>query len=166
MNKCQKHDLFLNNDYSPLDACQSNLRCRTLVRRNSHLCSGAVLEQNRLLCVYNKCITIFTRFLCMHKILGHAQHCCACTTLLCMHWAREPGGPGPLPFQVPGLVSGPWLGPWPSACTRVLCMHKNVVHAQESCACTRILCLKTKPCCQAGVRPAAVFFGEQVFQEI
>ena len=35
------------------------------------------------------------------------------------------------------------LGPGPSsACTRVLCMHKSVVHAQESCACTRILGLK------------------------
>jgi hypothetical protein len=32
------------------------------------------------------------------------------------------------------------LGPGPSsACTRVLCMNKSVVHAQESCACTRIL---------------------------
>ena len=26
----------------------------------------------------------------MHKILVHAQHSCACTTLLCMLWARDP----------------------------------------------------------------------------
>ena len=25
--------------------------------------------------------------------------------------------------------------------TRFLCMHENLVHAQESCACTRILCM-------------------------
>ena len=56
------------------------------------------------------------RFLCMHKILAHAQHSCACTTLLCMHWR----GQGPRP------------GPKKSACTRVFCMHKNLVHAQES----------------------------------
>ncbi len=43
------------------------------------------------------------RFLCMHKILVHAQESCACTTLLCMH--------------------------------------KTLVHAQESCACTRFLCM-------------------------
>ena len=36
------------------------------------------------------------------------------------------------------------LGPGPSsACTRVLCMHKMVVHAQEYCACTRILTNKS-----------------------
>ena len=122
------------------------LLCRTLVRRNVHLRSGAVLEQNRLLYMYKGwfgarqiimrvyyiCINIFTRFLCMHKILVHAQHSCAVPGL----------GPAQLPFWVPGLVHGPWLGPWPlgpSACTRVLCMHKSVVHAQESCACTRSL---------------------------
>ena len=27
------------------------------------------------------------------------------------------------------------------ACTRVLCMHKILVHAQDSCACTRFLCM-------------------------
>ena len=31
---------------------------------------------------------------------------------------------------------GPGLGPWP-----LQCMHKSVVHAQECCACTRILCM-------------------------
>ena len=81
---------------------------------------------------------------------------CACTALLCMLWAREPRGQGPKEAAVgawdrpsclfgsqawslaPGLVSGPWI-PWLSACTGVLCMHKSVVHPQESCACTRIL---------------------------
>ena len=43
-----------------------------------------------------------TRFLCMHKILLHAQDFCACTTLLRMH--------------------------------------KTLVHAQESCACIRMSC--------------------------
>ena len=45
-------------------------------------------------------------------------------------------GPAALFCWVPALVPGP-----SSACTRVLCMHKSVVHAQESCACTRILCM-------------------------
>ena len=27
------------------------------------------------------------------------------------------------------------------ACTRILCMHKNLVHAQECCACIRIRCM-------------------------
>ena len=27
------------------------------------------------------------------------------------------------------------------ACTRFLCMHKILVHAQHSCACTRVLCI-------------------------
>ena len=40
-----------------------------------------------------KNLSQMTRFLCMHKILVHAQHSCACTTLLCMHWR----GPGPRP---------------------------------------------------------------------
>ena len=79
-----------------------------------------------------------SRFLCMHKLLEHAQHSCACKTLLCMHWAREPRGQGPglgpkeaavqglgpaqLPFWVPGLVPGPWLGPWPLG-SLAQCMH-------------------------------------------
>ena len=89
-----------------------------------------------------------SRFSCTHKILVHAQHSCACTTLLCMHWRGQ--GPRPRPNNktdagparrgcfcwVPALVPGP-----SSACTRVLCIHKSVVHAQESCACTRILCI-------------------------
>ena len=80
-------------------------------------------------------------FLCMHKILVHAQHSCACTTLLCLHntlvqkSARGPAR-GRRFFWVLALGPGP-----SSACTRVLCMHKNVVHAQECCACTRIVCM-------------------------
>ena len=82
----------------------------------------------------------------MHKILVHAQHSCACTTLLCMHWR----GQGPTKKQPPwawpaaAFLFGSW--PWSlahpvhaqecCAYTRVLCMHKNLVHAQESCACT------------------------------
>ena len=88
----------------------------------------------------------------MHKILVHAQHSCACTTLLRMHWRGQGPRPGPKQkappragpaaafFWVPALVPGP-----SSAYTRVLCMHKSVVHAQESCACTRILCTHNIP---------------------
>ena len=89
-----------------------------------------------------------SRFLCMHKILVHAQHSCACTPLLCMHWrGPRPGpktsaGPGPDPRRFFWVLA---LGPGPSsACTRVLCMHKSVVHAQDSCACTRILISLTR----------------------
>ena len=64
-----------------------------------------------------------SRFLCMHKILAHAQHSCACTTLRVR--------PGAAAFLL-----GPGLGSWP-----LQCMHKSVVHAQESCACARILCM-------------------------
>ena len=70
--------------------------------------------------------------LCMHNTLVHAQHSCACTG-----GARDQGwdpnkkrrgsGPGAAFFcWVPALVPGPC-----SACTRVLCKHKNLVHAQE-----------------------------------
>jgi len=31
----------------------------------------------------------------------------------------------------------------PDACTRTVCMHRHLVHAQDSCACTRILCMHT-----------------------
>ena len=44
---------------------------------------------------------------------------------LCMH------KPAQLPFWVPGLV--PVHAQECCACTRVLCMHKNLVHAQEPC---------------------------------
>jgi len=78
----------------------------------------------------------------MHKILVHAQHSCACTTLLCMHWRGQGPRPGPKKKQPrvrPGAAAfllGPSLSPWP-----LQCMHKSVVHAQECCACTRILCM-------------------------
>jgi len=66
-----------------------------------------------------------TRFLCMHKILVHAQHS------LCMHntlvHAQHSGACTTLLFMRNTLVHAPFL-----------CMHKNLVHAQESCACARI----------------------------
>ena len=43
-----------------------------------------------------------TRFLCVHKILVHAQHSCACTTLLAHSKLRQQPGPGP---------AGSWAGP-------------------------------------------------------
>ena len=75
-----------------------------------------------------------TRFLCMHNTLVHAQHSCACT-------GNDQGlgrsqALDPRPFWVPGLVPGPWLVPWPLGS-----LAQCVVHAQECCACTRILCM-------------------------
>ena len=111
------------------------LLCRTLVRRNFHLCYGAALEQNKLLCVSNICIDIFTRFFCMHKILVHAQHPCACSCA-----CTGPGNPG---ARDQARGQGPGLGPKKAAglgpvhaqeccaCTKNLCMHKNLAHAQE-----------------------------------
>ena len=71
-----------------------------------------------------------TRFLCMHNTLVHAQHSCACTGGARAQ-GRDPkksSRPGPDLRQCFCWV--PALGPGPSsACTRVLCMHKNIVHA-------------------------------------
>ena len=94
----------------------------------------------------------------------YAQDSCACTRFLCMHntLVHALEGPGPKagtqkkerrgPARGGALFWVPALGPGPSsactrvcACTRVLCMHKNLVHAQEFCACTRILI--NKPLC-------------------
>ena len=33
------------------------------------------------------------------------------------------------------------------ACTRFLCMHKNLVHAQDSCACTKFQNVRVSNCC-------------------
>ena len=43
----------------------------------------------------NRDLFLGPRFLCMHKILEHAQHSSACTTLLCMHWTGQGPGLGP-----------------------------------------------------------------------
>ena len=60
-----------------------------------------------------------------------------------MLWAREPRGQGLKKGTVQGLgpaqrlfwVPGPW-GPWPRACTRVLCMHeRSLVYTQEILLC-------------------------------
>ena len=83
-----------------------------------------------------------TSFLCMHNTLVHAQHSCACTG-----GARDQGR-DPKKALGSGLRqrffgSQPWsLAPQVHA-RGVLCMHKSVVHAQETCACTRILTNKT-----------------------
>ena len=70
----------------------------------------------------------------MHKILVHAQHSCACTTLLCfllqtLFFLKKNAGGRTMPSNR-GLCSGP----------RFLCMRKILVHAQHSCACTTLLC--------------------------
>ena len=84
-------------------------------------------------------------FLCMHKILVHAQHSCACTTLLCMHWRDQGPRPGPKTKTAAGRAvfcfgSRPWSLAPPvhaqeccaytecCACTRILCMRKNLVY--------------------------------------
>ena len=93
------------------------------------------------LCDYVVTTSQMSRFLCMNKILVHAEHSCAYTTLLCMHWRGQGPRPGPTKKRAGpgGLFWVLTLGPGPSsACTRVLCMHKSVLRAQESCACTRI----------------------------
>ena len=117
-----------------------SLLCRCKWTRKSQVSYRNVSEQyllwwkdKRVYCVYTRIVSTkeiprrtkkklqnllqITRFLCMHKILVHAQECCAC-----MHKTA--------------LFLGPGLGPWP-----LQCMHKSVVHAQECCACTRILCM-------------------------
>ena len=92
-----------------------------------------------------------------------------------MLWAREPRGQGPkkaavqglgpaqLPFWVPGLVTLAWSLPVGSLAQ---CTHKSVVHAQESCACTRILCMhknldKQTPVLAQYVPPAVFFFRKK-----
>ena len=122
-------------------------------RRISDLWYGNASEQyllllcknNEVYCVYTRIVSTqdpcaCTRFLCMHKILVHAQHS------LCMHniLVHALEGPGTkagtqkkaaAPGRTCGcFVLGPGLGLWP-----LQCMHKSVVHAQESCACARIL---------------------------
>ena len=89
----------------------------------------------------------------VEKLVKKTQDSCACPTLLCMnntlgHALEGPGPkagtqtkssrPGPNPRL---LFLGPGLGPRPLQCMHTLCMHKNLAHAQESCACTRILCM-------------------------
>ena len=79
-------------------------------------------------CVYTKESLVYTQ-----------EISCACTTLLCVLWARDPRGQRPKeaavqglgPAQLPLWVPGP-SGPWPRASTRVLCMHKrSLVYTQE-----------------------------------
>ena len=76
-----------------------------------------------------------SRFLCMHKILVHAQNSCACTTLLCMHWR----GQGPTPGPNKKAAAGPARG----GCFFVGSRWSLAppVHAQECCACTKVLCM-------------------------
>ena len=74
-------------------------------------------------------------------IVSTQEISCACATLLCMLLAREPRGQGPK--KAAGPVPGPgraFFGPWPLG-SLAKSMHKSVEHAQECCACTRILCM-------------------------
>ena len=148
-----KIDTFVRQNLIMAHWIRLSLLCRCEWTRKSRVWYGNVSEQYLLSCAKKRHIVhaqdscACTRFLCLHNILVHAQQSCACTG-----GARDQGwdptkkrrgsGPGRRFFWVPALVPGS-----SSACTRVLCMHKSVVHAQESCACTRILGLKTNPCC-------------------
>ena len=124
------------------------LLCRCNWTRKSEVWYGNVSEQYLILCGNKSVYCAWARFLCMHKILVHAQHSCACTTLLCIHWRGQGPRPGPkqktagpgrtyscfLFGSQPWSLAPPMHGPECCACTRVLCMHKNLVHAQESWA--------------------------------
>ena len=136
-----------------------SLLCRCKWTRKSDLWGTNVSEQHLLLCKHKRCImhkwkrrtktyqekleilSNKSRFLCMHKILVHAQHSCACTTLLCMHWRGQ--GPRPGPKKSAG-------GPAWAHAQGVLCMHKKLVHAQES--------WQTNPCASPVGRTSGGFF--------
>ena len=76
-----------------------------------------------------------------------------CATHWCLLWGRDPRGQGHKEGSVQGLgpaqrlfwVPGPW-GPWPRACTRVLCMHKrSLVYTQEILLCIHNKCINVTP---------------------
>ena len=68
-----------------------SLLCRCKWTRKSHLWYGNVSEQYLLWCKNKRCCQKYqdscacTRFLCMHRILVHAQQSFACTRIFCMH---------------------------------------------------------------------------------
>ena len=112
---------------SQIDACvrqnltmvhwiRLSLLCRCKRTRKSQVWYGNVSKQYLLLCQNKRVYCACTRFLCMHNTLVAPGRTRGCFFL------------------------GPGLGPWP-----LQCMHKSVVHAQESCACTRILCRHNIP---------------------
>ena len=84
------------------------LLCRCKGTRKPQVWYGNVRKQYLLLCKNKRVYCVYTgivstkdvprhtkkklknlpqitRFLCMHKILVHAQQCCACKRILCMH---------------------------------------------------------------------------------
>ena len=119
-----------------------SLLCRCKWTRKSQVCHSVASEQNKLscknkrvYCVYTRnLLCLHTRFLCLHKrSLVYTQKNLLCThkrfLVHAQHSCRGQGpkkgtvqglGPAQRPFWVPGLVP---------------------VHAQEYCACTRVLCI-------------------------
>ena len=78
---------------------------------------GPMIHAHEISCVYTTKSLVYTQ-----------EISCACATLLCMLWARDPRGQGPK------KGAGPVPGPGSLAQS----MHKSVVHAQEiSCVYTR-----------------------------
>ena len=83
-----------------------------------------------LLCIHKRISCVYTRdLLCMHNTLVHAL-------------GQGPQGvQGPGPAQRIFWFPWPW-GPWPRACTRVLCMHKrSLVYTQEILLCMYNKCI-------------------------
>ena len=52
------------------------------------------------------------------------------------------------------------------ACARILCMHKILVHAEESCACTWILCMHKILVHAHHLQEKAVFLPKHVFSRL
>ena len=130
-----------------MDMFQSNIYYYVRNKKVYCVYKGIVSTQEILVHAQDSCAR--TRVLCVHKSLVHAQDSCTCTTFLCMHntLVHTLEGPGSkagtqqksaAPGRTLGAFClGPALGPWPLQCmhcafTKMLCMHKNLVRAQES----------------------------------
>ena len=89
-----------------------------------------------LLRVHKRISCVYTRdLLCMHNTLVHAL-------------GQGPQGPGTQKrrWAGPRPWTAPFLGPWPRACTRVLCMHKrSLVYTQEILLCIHNKCINVTP---------------------
>ena len=79
-----------------------SLLCRCKWMRTLDLWYGNDSKQYLLLWRNKRVYCACTRFMCMHKILVHAQHSCAWTIVLCMHWRGQGPRPGPKKSAGPG----------------------------------------------------------------
>jgi len=85
-----------------------------------------------LLCIHKRISCVYTRdLLCMHNTLVRALG----------QGPKKSAVKGPGPAQRLFWVPGPW-GPWPRACTRVMCMHKrSFVYTQMILLCIHNKCI-------------------------